>query len=120
MLDMESVQPDEGLDWSDAVNMRLMVFSGMEIMADMLESGDQYLVRLRASRPGAMRVVDPEEESETSAQQKEIEERAAAEVDQLVDGINRKVEGWAYSIAKYKFDAMVKKPEDLLKPLETT
>jgi hypothetical protein len=120
MLDMESVQPDEGLDWSDAVNMRLMVFSGMEIMADMLESGDQYLVRLRASRPGAKQVVDPEEESETSAEQKEIEERAAAEVDQLVDGINQKVEGWAYAIAKYKFDAMVKKPEDLLKPLETT
>jgi len=35
-----------------------------------------------------------------------------------VKDINQKVSGWAYGISKQKFDAMVKQPEDLLKPLE--
>jgi len=34
-----------------------------------------------------------------------------------VEDINLKVSGWAYVIPQNKFDAMAKKPEDLLKPL---
>jgi hypothetical protein len=36
-----------------------------------------------------------------------------------VESINNKVAGWAYGIAKYKYEAIVKKTEDLLKPVAT-
>ena len=54
------------------------------------------------------------------ASAQEIQKQAAADVAKEVEKINQKVKGWAYGISKQKFEAMVKKPEDLLKPVETT
>jgi len=112
MLDMETVQAADNVDWNDAVKMRLLMFSGVEIMADMTASGDEYLLRLHASHPAA-------NIHDTIAQQ-DIEKQAAIDVAETVEKINRKVAGWAYGISKYKYDAMVNKPEDLLKTLESS
>ena len=61
--------------------------------------------------PGAQaEVTDPATE--------DIEAQAEADVAKAVDEINARVSGWVYAIAKYKYDAMVKRPADLLKPLE--
>ena len=117
LLNMETVQPEGDIDWTDAVKMRLLMFSGVEIMADLVEQGDEYLLRLQASHPGASVVQD---ESGDWVAQQEIEKQAAEDVAKAVGKINQKVKGWAYGISKQKFEAMVKKPEDLLKPLETT
>lgn len=116
MLNFETVRPQAEVDWNDAVKMRLLTFAGMEIMADMVESGDEYLLRLSASHPAA-KVLDKhvEDDNVTSAQQ-EIEKRAAIDVAKMVDDINQVTIGWVYGISKQKYDSLVKKQEDLLKP----
>jgi len=120
LLTFETVQADTDMDWSDAVKMRVLLFSGVEIMADVLEAGETYLLRLHASHPGA-RVVDAGAENpQTSIEQQDIDKRAADDVARAVEDINRRVEGWVYGIEKQKYDAMVKKQEDLLKPVEST
>ena len=44
---------------------------------------------------------------------------AVIDVARKVEEINLKVSGWAYVIAQQKFEAMTRRPEDLLKPLES-
>lgn len=119
MLNMETVQPDDSVDWSDAVIMRLLMFSGIEILADMLESGDEYLLRLRAGYPAADVVKSQSEYDTISVEQQDIEKQAAIDVAKKVEDINQKTTGWVYGITRQKYDAMVKKPEDLLVPLKS-
>jgi len=120
LLELKAVRPAGDTDWDDAVRMRLLTFSGMEIMVDMLQQDDEYLLRLRAGHPAAAIMENsPVDEAEGSAGQ-DTEQQAMADVTQAVEDINQRVSGWVYTIEKYKYDAMVKKPEDLLKPLEST
>ncbi|MDX2419292.1 MAG: DUF4340 domain-containing protein [Xanthomonadales bacterium] len=114
MLDMETVRPENSIDWTGAVKMRLLMFSGVEILADLLEKENEYLLRLHASHPAASVVHDDNDES---AAQQEIRKQAADDVAKQVEAFNEKVSGWAYGISIQKFETMVKKPEDLLKPL---
>lgn len=116
LLNMETVRPASSIDWTGAVKMRVLSFSGLEILADLVQREDEYLLRLHASHPAASVVQD---DTEDSVSQQEIEKQADEDVAGMVDEINQKVDGWAYGISKQKFDAMVKEPEDLLKPLET-
>ena len=120
MLNMETVQAADSADWNDAVKMRLLMFSGVEIMADMTANGDQYLLRLHASHPAANVVISQPVDNIDSNEQQDIEKQASIEVAETVEKINRKVAGWAYGISKQKYDAMVTKPDDLLKPLESS
>ena len=117
LLDMETVRSATGVDWNDAVKLRMLMFSGVEILADLVERGDEYMLRLQASHPAA-NVVGKEDG--VSPEQEAIEKQAAEDVGKVVEGINNRTAGWAYGISKSKFDAMVKKPEDLLKPLESS
>jgi len=114
MLNMETVQPADNVDWTGAVKLRLLMFSGVEILADLVEQDDQYLLRLHASHPAASVTQGV---SDSSDAQQAIEKQALTDIANKVDEINRKVDGWAYGISKQKYDAMIKKPEDLLKPL---
>ena len=116
MLNMETVKPADNVDWADAVRVRVLLFSGMEIMADAVVNGDEYLLRLRASHPAA--AVVGEDDAATD-EQRDINKRAAEDVQQAVDNINQKVLGWAYGITQQKYDVIVRKPEDLLKPMES-
>ncbi len=116
MMNMLSVRPADSVDFTNAVKLRLLMFSGVEILADLVQQDDEYLLRLHVSHPGGsvLRADDGDASGDT-----EIAEQAAADVVEQVEDINQKVSGWAYGISKAKFDAMVKKPEDLLKPLAT-
>ena len=118
MLELDTVRARGSVDWSDAVRMRLLLFSGVEIMAEMLEAGDEYLLRMSASHPAANVIDKPMGDVESTEPQKEIESQAEIDVAKMVEDINQKTAGWIYGIPKNKYDAMVKKPEDLLKPLE--
>jgi hypothetical protein len=121
MLKMDSVRSENTLDWSAAVKMRLLLFSGVEIMADVLEVDGEHLFRLQASHPAANVIKDQaEDDSHGSPEQQEIDQRAADDVARIVKDINQRTAGWIYVIPKHKYDAMVKKTEDLLKPLEST
>jgi hypothetical protein len=119
MLNMETVRTDSGIDWSRAIKMRLLMFSGVEIMADMLAVDDAYLLRLHADYPAAAVVSPPVNTGTDNTEQPDIDRQVAIDVEKSVDDINKKVAGWVYGISKYKFDAMVKLPEDLLDPLES-
>jgi len=114
LLNMETVRPASSVDWKDAVKLRLLMFSGVEVLADLVEQDGQYLLRLHASHPASS--VVPAENGDVTDDQ-EAEKRAAEDVAKQLEEINQRVSGWAYGISKQKFDAMVKKPEDLLKPL---
>ncbi|GMR14846.1 MAG: hypothetical protein BMS9Abin30_0456 [Gammaproteobacteria bacterium] len=116
LLDLESVRPADSVDWNAAVRMRVLMFSGLEIMAEMVELGEDNLVRLQASNPAAAVVKD--EAGITSDDS--VEQRAAQDVAKMVTDINQRVNGWAYAIARYKFEAMVKTQEDILKPVESS
>ncbi|MCW8926196.1 MAG: DUF4340 domain-containing protein [Xanthomonadales bacterium] len=120
LLEMKSVRPAAGdIDWSTAVRMRLLTFSGMEIMAEFLKQDDDYLMRLSAAHPAAVVATNKAENAEAEeSTDGNVEQQAMADVARAVDDINQRVSGWVYSIENYKFDAVVKKPEDLLKPLE--
>jgi len=141
VLNMQSVRPADGVDWSKAVKLRLLTFSGIEILADLVQSGDEFLLRLHATHPAAAVVPkadaapvagqEAEQEPQTPGDDAnkqvadkpdgksaaDISKQAAEDVAKQVKAINDKVEGWAYGISKAKYDNMVKKPEDLLKPL---
>jgi hypothetical protein len=119
LLDMESVQAGGDISWDEAVRVRLLMFSGVEIIADLLESDGLYLLRLEASHP-ASEVLDTQaSDSNHTVEQQDIEQRAADDVAARVSTINQRVEGWVYSIGEQKYQIMASKPEDLLKPLET-
>ena len=120
LLEMKAVRPADETDWSEAVRMRLLTFSGMEIMAEMLAHDDEHLLRLNAGHPAAAVAANTLQDGGEDSSQQDIEQQAMADVAQAVDDINQRVSGWVYTIEKYKFDAMVKKPEDLLKPLESS
>jgi hypothetical protein len=114
---METVRPAGSIDWSGAVKMRLLMFSGMEIMSDILVNEGEYLLRLHAAHPAANVVRSPAEVEQSTVEQREVEARAVIDVAKNVELIDQKVDGWVYGIAKQKYDAMVKTKEDLLKPL---
>ena len=119
MLDMESVRADDDFNWEEAVRMRLLMFSGVEIIADLIESEDLYLLRLQATHPAADVLNKPAFSNVASAEQQDINKRAEKDIAARVANINQKAAGWVYAISKQKYDAMAAKPKDLLKPLET-
>jgi hypothetical protein len=103
--------------------MRLMMFSGVEIITDLVVVDETFLLRLEASHPaGAVTAIENEEAvlpDEENSEKAAIEKQAVAEITRLVDDINQRVNGWAYGISENKYEAMVKEMEDLLKPVET-
>ncbi len=119
MLELETVKAADGIDWDDAVRMRLLMFSGVEIIVELIESDDQHLLRLQANHPAAKVVTNQASENSATAEQQEIEKRALADIAARVAEINQKTHAWVYGISKRKYDAMAKKPEDVLKPLDT-
>ena len=119
MLKMKSVRSQGSMDWSDAIKMRLLMFSGVEIMADVMAVREEYWLRLRASHPASEVIGKQAEANDISIEQQEIEDRARKDVAKIVSDINQTTKGWVYAISKQKYDVMVNKPEDLLKPLES-
>lgn len=119
MLELETVKAADGINWDDAVRMRLLMFSGVEIIVELIESDDQHLLRLQASHPAAKVVNNHASENSVTAEQQEIEKRALADIAGRVAEINQKTHAWVYGISQRKYDAMAKKPEDVLKPMDT-
>ena len=133
LLNMQSVRPATEVDWSNAVKLRMLTFSGVEILADLVQNGDAYMLRLHAGHPAAKVLTHKEsdtagapgaEDQPADSQQQqaaaELEKQAAEDVGRRVEAINGKVGGWAYEISGSKYEAMVKKREDLLKPLTSS
>ena len=69
------------------------------------EAEDDHWIQLQAS----VVVVEPTEGSG---------EAADPDVEARVESFNRRVSAWRFQIPAYKFDALSKRSEDLLQPLE--
>ena len=112
-LTLDDVMPDGELDWSDVPRFRLLTVSGLQLTLDLLvlagddadsSADDEHWVRVEAGTytTGVQSGVDAHEDPA-----------------QLADAINQRVRGWAYRIPKYKFDAMIKRMEDMLQASES-
>jgi hypothetical protein len=137
-LVLDQVTADSHIDWSQATQLRLLTADGVELTADLSESDEKSWIRLAASlhtpqtdttAPGeneqqtaaaavAEEQTKQEPEEDTAAPEAALAEPAEKDNAERVATINRRVHGWAYAIPQYKFQAMNKRMEDLLKPLE--
>jgi hypothetical protein len=115
-LTLEDVRPAAELDWTGAAHYSLVTADRLVIDADLLllpadsedeSAQDAYWIRLQAGVYPTALAGQAEQDDVAAA----IGERAAA--------LNRDLDGWAYRIPKYKYDAMVKRLDDLLKPPES-
>lgn len=104
-LQFDSVQGESAVDFTAATRFRLLTYSGLEVRLEAVRVNEQHWVRLSASVPFA----DPGDE-EAAAVEAEIAEQAEA--------INARTGGWAYQVQAYKFEAMTKRLEAVLKPLD--
>ena len=114
-LSLEAVAPADDLDWSESTRFGLVTADGLRVDAELaaIEKGDEHeqadtehWIRLQAGlyqTAVESGVVPPDSEDETNARAREV---------------NRRVEGWAYGIPKFKYDGMTKRLEDLLKASE--
>ncbi len=105
------MRPEQELDWSEAVKVRVLQFSGVEVIADAITQDEGHWLRLRAALPEAAAQPATGEAVEADATAGGVTpDRAAA--------INARVAGWAYRIPEYKYTAMTKRLADLLKTEE--
>lgn len=118
MLELESVQAAEELNWAEATKLRLLMFSGVEVLAEILAVEDSYLMSLHASHPAANVINTGKPTDSVTTEQQAIDKRAAEDIANRVERINLKVDGWVYGISKQKYDAMNSRLEDVLKPVE--
>lgn len=101
-LTFDDVATAADQDWSEPLVVTVLAFSGLQWRLELVQRDDAHWLRLSASAPYA-----DSEGDETSAGLND--EIAVA---------NARVNRWAYRIPSYKFDAMNKRLEDLLAPLE--
>jgi hypothetical protein len=122
-LSMDGVRRADTLDWTQPLLVRVLTFDGMEVRVEAIteavaddtatvtpetataeegEAAQTHWLRFSSSAPfAAVQDAVPEEE--------DVQARVAA--------FNARVDGWAYTVPGYKFDAMNKRLADLLKPL---
>jgi hypothetical protein len=116
-LMLEAVARESDVAWSEAIHYSLVTADRLVVDADLvrIEPADaaasdpaEHWLRLKAGVYTTTR----EPDAEAAGVPEDTQARARA--------LNQGLEGWAYRIPQYKYDAMVKRLEDLLKPQENT
>ena len=110
-LRLDAVVPDSEIDWANAVNINLLTADGVQVSAQLASVEDQYWISLSAS---VYQDADSGESDDAG-----MEADAFGELTERVSRITDRVTGWAFAIPQYKAEAMTKRMDDLLKPLET-
>jgi len=87
-LELDGVSPAEEHDWSNAGELQLVTSDGLQVVVLMIEEDENRWIRVEASGSDA------------------------------ADPINERVNGWAYRIPLYKYDAMNKRMDDVLAAVE--
>ena len=101
-LNLQQVVPVDEVDWSEAVNLRVLTADGVEVQARLASVDGGNWLRLEAlpyqgiAENGVSRAV-------------------ADDTMERVDTINRRVAGWAYSLTDNQALQMKKRMDDLLK-----
>jgi hypothetical protein len=113
-LSLESVAPDAGFDWNDAVRFRLLTADGLLLEAQLLAlnadetNQGEHWVRLQAGMyttavGGSVEAVGDTTGTVTRA-----------------EAINQRVRGWAYRIPGYTFNSMTRRKDDLLQSVDSS
>jgi hypothetical protein len=87
-LELDGVAPVDEVTWQDAIELQVRTEDGLQIDARLAQEEERRWLRLEASGSEA------------------------------AEAINERVEGWAYEIPLYKYDAVNKRMEDLLAEVE--
>lgn len=95
-LELDAVAPVDDVGWEGAIALRVVSADGLQVDARLAETEEHRWIRLEAR--GA--------------------DEAAEAASGIQADINRRVEGWAYQIPLYKYDAVNKRMEDLLAAVE--
>ena len=109
-LSLDAVVPENDIDWTDSVRIKLLTADGVQVSARLASSQEHYWLSLSASiyKPNSSAdLVDAGDESQTSAEPSE-----------RVGMITDRVTGWAYRIPQYKAELLTKRMDDVLKPAE--
>ena len=108
-LEMDAVTAEGDIDWSGAVRFRLVTADGLNVEADMVElaegEDEQHWLRIEAG-------------VYATAVDKDIETEGGEDASGRAQSINERVSGWAYRIPEYKYGAMTKRMDDLLREVE--
>lgn len=110
-LRLDAVVPASDIDWSDAVKIGALTADGLQVSAQLAFVEDQYWISLSAS---AYQETGSDEPTDAG-----METDAFLELTERVNRITDRVTGWAYAIPQYKAEALTKRMDDLLKPLDT-
>ena len=105
-LRLDEVVPASDIDWSDAVEIRVLTADGLQVFAKLVSREDQSWISLSASaylRAGSGEPIETGTEADASL---ELAER--------VSRINERVTGWAYRIPQHKSEVLTKRMDDLL------
>lgn len=119
-LQMDDVRRADALDWDSAVTLTALSFSGLQLNAKLISMDDQWWVRLKAEEIDSGAADQDKPELPASATPTDMLEVPGSEssIQAQVDSIQERVNGWAYQIPAYKAEAMNKRLEDLLKPVD--
>jgi len=101
-----------------AVQVVAETFDGLRVRMDVRGSQDEPLVLLGAEYDESLR--RPQAQEDTGAQDDTAapEVPSPEEVREEVGALNARWQGWAYVIPGYKFDYVVRRPEELVKKSE--
>jgi len=110
-LRLDAVVRASDVDWSDAVKISVLTADGLQVSAQLVSIEDQHWISLSAS------VYRPARSQELV--EADVETHAPLEPTERVNRITDRVSGWAYAIPQYKAEVLMKRMEDLLKPLDT-
>lgn len=127
-LQMDGVKPAAEIDWQEAARVRVLTFSGLEVQVDAALIGEDHWIRLNAAAPYATAAEDASSadtattvDAAQPTGEKEVdggETGAKSDAEAAAAEFNAQVAGWAYKIPAYKFEAMTKRLEAMLKPLD--
>ena len=127
-LQLDSVRKADEIDWTDAVVFSLLTADGVRVQAQLTATENESWIGLTASAhlsaqsatessPDVHTEDGAEDGQEAAPPDMAVADAGSASVNRA-ETINQRVSGWAYQIPSYKYDAMIKRMEDMLKSLE--
>lgn len=111
-LKLDAVAPQNDLDWTAAVETRLLTATGLRVSAQLVSVGDEHWIKLNATAHQPAASGEPVEAG--------TEPEGFAELSKRVSRINERVAGWAYKIPQYKHETLTKRMDDVLQSLEAS
>lgn len=113
-LRMENVMPESLFSGTPGAAVRVLLFSGLELAAEVFEANGSTWIRIQAKRHESAIPAEGADPQEGQAQD-QIEDVLSGEIAE----INQRTSSWVYQISETKHAELIKRKNDLLKELES-